>query len=168
MALGERNKVMLKRALLTVITSLFLGLMPVSLLSNPASAASSDGAEHTHFESCPDPIPGACFIADSVGNLTINDNVLTTFGVIDFTFTFDNGTCQFAEHQSVKQHEVRRLDEDRTLQVFTFKSVDHIAQSGGGSLPCDIPPTDCTFTNHIVLVNGEYRRSEFEVDCIPV
>jgi hypothetical protein len=151
---------------MTAITSLFLGLMPVSLLSNPASAASSDGAQHTHLETCPD--ENTCIIVDSVGNLTINGNLLTTFGVIDFTFTFDNGTCRFVENQSVKQHEVRRIDEDSTLQVFTFKSVDHIAQSGGGSLPCDVPPTHCIFTLHIVFASGEYRRTTNEVDCTPV
>jgi hypothetical protein len=150
---------MLKRALLTAIMSLFLGLAPAALLSSTASAASSDGAQHIHFEGCTTEF--LCTTIDGVTNVARNGNLVTLFFHQDQAITFDNGTCQRVENSSISQHVVTRLNED-TSQVVTVKSAVIAFESG-----CGNPPQNCTTTDHFVFANGEVRRSEFEFNCTP-
>jgi hypothetical protein len=150
---------MLKRALLTAAMSLFLGLAPAALLSSTASGASSDGAQHIHFEGCTSEF--LCTTIDGVTNVARNGNLVTLFFHQDQAITFDNGTCRRVENSSTSQHVVTRLNED-TSQVVTVKSAVIAFESG-----CGNPPQNCTTTDHFVFANGEVRRSEFEFNCTP-
>jgi hypothetical protein len=134
-------------------------LAPAALLSSTASGASSDGAQHIHFEGCTTEF--LCTTIDGVTNVVRNGNLITLFFHQDQAITFDNGTCRRVENSSTSQHVVTRLNED-TSQVVTLKSAVIAFESG-----CGNPPQNCTTTDHFVFANGEVRRSEFEFNCTP-
>jgi hypothetical protein len=156
-----RNKVMLKRTLLTAIMSLFLGLAPAVLLINPASAQSSDGAQVSHHEvSCN--AAGVCFTVDGVANITQNKNLFSFIVHSDITGVNNEGSCTVDASRSDDFHQLFKFDTGP--QVRTFKTTNTAL------VECPGQPTQlCTFSQTFVFANGEFRFEALEpFTCINV
>jgi hypothetical protein len=151
---------MLKRTLLTTVISLFLGLMPAALISNPASAESSDGAEHSHFEGC---VGFFCYTTDSLANVTRNKNVMSLFIHEEETYSYDDGVCRRTGSTSEDSHYLVKLDQQpHSLPHVSTQALTRWTQSEPG---CNDPAPICTFTSHYVLANEATRHSTFDVTC---
>jgi hypothetical protein len=137
-----------KRTLLTAIMWLFLGLAPAVLLINPASAQSSDGAQHIHELSCN--IEGVCFTVDTLINDTINAKVRSVFVHSDITGINNEGGCTVDASRSTDFHNLFKFDTGD--QVRTFKTTNTAL------IECpDRPAQICTFSQTFVFANGAFR-----------
>ena len=140
---------MLKRTLVTTVTSLLVGLLPAAVVASPAMAASSDGAQHLHISDCSGFF---CFDIDQLINTTINDNILSVFVHGDSTIIYDDGTCRTDTSLSESSRQAFKIKQGED-QVVTFKQGQTSFFSACGSHP----PQTCTFGAHYVFSNGVFQ-----------
>jgi hypothetical protein len=145
----EGAQLLMKRTLLTAIMSLFLGLAPAVLLINPASAQSSDGAQHIHAISCN--TEGVCFTVDTLINTTTNKNVLSVFLHAASTGINTEGNCTVDSSDTNDLHLLFKFDTG--IQARTFKTTSTALLECAGQ-----PAQICTFSQTFVEANGAFRH----------
>jgi hypothetical protein len=157
---------MLKRTILTAMLSLFLGLIPMVLLSNPASATPASGpVQRVHLYEC-FPVNFLCLDSYQVIHATYPPTGDTAaFLQEDYTLTYDDGTCRSVTTRSDDTHELYKRDQaaDQVL-IFRLEETIEVAPCG------DKPAQTCTLTVHYVFANGQVRFvgvDDQELPCFP-
>ena len=150
----------LKRAVRTVVLSLFVGVLPAAVVAGPAFAASSTGVERFHYSECA-PELFLCWTGDQQVHTTINENGASSTVHQDWTYTYDNGVCRQVTVSKTSDHQLLNFESNEIKQFKTkFDQTATFSECNGE------PAKICTLTEHYLYANGAVRHySGVEADC---
>jgi hypothetical protein len=142
----------LKRAVLTAVMSLFVSVSPAVGGNGTAFAAPSSAAQHLHYSYCAEGL--FCLTQDDLYQITFikNGAAASTFVHTDYSITWYT-PCESTSIVRSKSHSLLNL-ETAGIQQRTFKGeqIAFYAECNGE------PAKTCTSTPHYTIANGVLRH----------